>query len=321
MQYEKEFLRQLHLDLLKARMLEQKMVEIYAQGIVPGHIHSGMGQEASFVGTLATRKPGDYFKLGHRPLGVFHILGEPLEAFFGELLAKTTGNAGGRGGANHLGRFQDGVVGFSGTLGADAGVSVGAALTIASEKRDNVSYFFYGDGTASRGPVHEAMCLASAWKVPVLFVCEDNQFAISTPRTYSSAVENPGAARAAGYGMPTAVVDGTDILAVYEAASKLVGTIRETGRPALLECKDYRWRGHFEGDQCPYRDGEVTRKYMEEKDSLKLFESKLIADGVLTEAEIAERADAFSREMDAAVASAVAAPEMTADEIYDNLYV
>lgn len=321
MQYEKDFLKKLHLELLKTRMLEQKMVEIYAQGIVPGHIHSGMGQEASYVGVLATRKPGDYFKLGHRPLGAYPVLGQPLEEFFGELLGKTTGNSGGRGGANHLGRFEDGVVGFSGTLAADAGVSVGAALTIASEKRDNVSYFFYGDGTASRGPVHEAMCLASAWKVPVLFVLEDNQFAISTPRSYSSAVETPGASRAPGYGMPTIAVDSTDILAVYEAASELVGKIRETGRPALLECKDYRWRGHFEGDQCPYRDAEVTRKYMEEKDSLKLFETKLVAEGILTDAEIAEQRESFEKEMSAAVEHAVAAPEMKAEEIFDNLYV
>lgn len=321
MQYEKDFLRQLHSELLKARMLEQKMVEIYAQGIVPGHIHSGMGQEASYVGVLATRKAGDYFKLGHRPLGIFHILGEPLDAFFGELLAKTTGNAGGRGGANHLGRFEDGVVGFSGTLGADAGVSVGAALTIAAEKRDNVSYFFYGDGTASRGPVHEAMCLASAWKLPVLFVCDDNQFAISTPRQFSSAIENPGAGRAAGYGMPSVVVDGTDILAVYEAASEMTKYVREGRGPAVVECKDYRWKGHFEGDQCPYRDAAVTQKYMDEKDSLKLFETKLIADGVLTEAEIAEQTEAFEREMNAAVEDAVAAPEMKPEEIFDNLYV
>ncbi len=320
MSYEKEFLKGLYKDVLQARMLEQKMVDIYAEGIVPGHIHSGMGQEGAYVGVVSTRKKGDYFKFGHRPLAIYHTIGDPLDTFFGELLGKVTGNSGGRGGANHLGRFEDGVVGFSGTLGCDAGVSVGAALTIDMEGRDNVSYFFYGDGTASRGPVHEAMCLASAWKLPVLFVCENNQFAISTPSSYSSAVPNPGTDRAAGYGMPSEVVDGSDVLAVYEAAQRLTKSIREGNGPALLECKDYRWRGHFEGDQCAYRDAAVTEKYMAENDCVKLLGDKLKAEGILTDEEIEKMRVDFNQEMDESIARAQAAPEMKAEEIYDHLY-
>ena len=258
--YEKDFLMGIYTDLLKTRMMEQKLVDIYAEGIVPGHIHSGMGQEGTYVGVTSTRKPGDYFKFGHRPLSINYIVGEPMDEFFGELLGKLSGNALGHGGTNHLGRLEDGVVGFSGTLGADAGVSVGAALTIDMEGRDNVSYFFYGDGTSNRGPIHEAMSLASVWKLPVLFVCENNQFAISTFSSFSSVVKNPGADRAVGYGMPSEVVDGTDVLAVYEAAQRLTKYIREGNGPAILECKDYRWRGHFEGDQCAYRDAAVTEK-------------------------------------------------------------
>lgn len=164
--YDKDFLMGIYTDLLKTRMMEQKLVDIYAEGIVPGHIHSGMGQEGTYVGVTSTRKPGDYFKFGHRPLSINYIVGEPMDEFFGELLGKLSGNALGHGGTNHLGRLEDGVVGFSGTLGADAGVSVGAALTIDMEGRDNVSYFFYGDGTSNRGPIHEAMSLASVWKLP-----------------------------------------------------------------------------------------------------------------------------------------------------------
>ena len=230
--YEKDFLMGIYTDLLKTRMMEQKLVDIYAEGIVPGHIHSGMGQEGTYVGVTSTRKPGDYFKFGHRPLSINYIVGEPMDEFFGELLGKLSGNALGHGGTNHLGRLEDGVVGFSGTLGADAGVSVGAALTIDMEGRDNVSYFFYGDGTSNRGPIHEAMSLASVWKLPVLFVCENNQFAISTFSSFSSVVKNPGADRAVGYGMPSEVVDGTDVLAVYEAAQRLTKYIREGNGPA-----------------------------------------------------------------------------------------
>ena len=320
MEYAKDFLLKVHKELLETRLMEKKLTEIYAQGIVPGHIHSGMGQEGSYVGVLSTRKKGDYFKFGHRPLAANYIVGEPMDAFFGELLGKLTGNALGHGGTNHLGRLQDGVVGFSGSLGCDAGVAVGAALTIDAEQRDNISYFFYGDGTASRGPVHEAMCLASCWKLPVLFVCENNQFAISTPSSYSSAVPNPGADRAAGYGMPTAVVDGTDVLAVYEATQKLVDYVRAGNGPALIECKEYRWRGHFEGDQCAYRDADVTHKYMTEKDSVALFEAKLLEQGVVTEEYLAKLREDFDKAMDEAIAHAVEAPAMQPADIYYCLY-
>ena len=319
--YDKDFLMGIYTNLLKTRMMEQKLVDIYAEGIVPGHIHSGMGQEGTYVGVTSTRKPGDYFKFGHRPLSINYIVGQPMDEFFGELLGKLSGNALGHGGTNHLGRLEDGVVGFSGTLGADAGVSVGAALTIDMEGRDNVSYFFYGDGTSNRGPIHEAMSLASVWKLPVLFVCENNQFAISTYSSFSSVVKNPGADRAAGYGMPSEVVDGTDVLAVYEAAQRLTKYIREGNGPAILECKDYRWRGHFEGDQCAYRDAAVTEKYMEEKDCVKIMEDKLKELDFLTDAEIEKMRADFDQEMDESIKRAQAAPEMKPEDIYDCLYV
>ncbi|MBQ6117041.1 MAG: thiamine pyrophosphate-dependent dehydrogenase E1 component subunit alpha [Oscillospiraceae bacterium] len=320
MQYEKEQVLKIYTEMLHTRLMEKKLTEIYAQGIVPGHIHSGMGQEGSYIGVLSTRKPGDYFKFGHRPLSVYHIVGEPMDNFFGELLAKRTGNALGHGGTNHLGRLQDGVVGFSGTLGADAGIAVGAGLTISMEGRDNVSYYFYGDGTASRGPVHEAMCLASSWKLPVLFVCENNGFAISTPVTYSSAVKNPGGDRAAGYNMPSVVVDGTDILAVYEGASKMVDYIRAGNGPALIECKDYRWRGHFEGDQCAYRDPEVTQHEMETRDCVALLEERMKAQGWITDEELQKMREDFDREMDESIARAQEAEEIKPEEIYDCLF-
>ena len=139
MQYEKEFLRNLYRNLLDMRLLEQKMVDTYAQGRVPGHIHSGVGQEASFVGVLANFKAGDYYKRTHRLTAVPYMMGTSLDTFFGELLAKTTGNSGGRGGAIHIGELRTGDLGFSGTLGCDAAVGVGAALTIDAEGRDNLS--------------------------------------------------------------------------------------------------------------------------------------------------------------------------------------
>lgn len=321
MQYEKEFLRKLYYDLMSMRLLEKKMVDTYAQGRVPGHVHSGVGQEATFVGVLENFKEGDYYKRTHRLLAVPYMMGTDLDMFFGELLAKKTGNSGGRGGSLHIGELRTGDLGFSGTLGCDTGVAVGAALTIDMEERDNVVFMFMGDGTSSRGPVYEAMNLAAAWKLPVLFVCHNNGFAISTPCTYSIAAENVLADRAAGYAMPGKVVDGTDVLAVYEAAKELVEGIRAGNGPAVLECKDYRWRGHFEGDQCAYRDAAVTEEWIKNKDCVKNLEAMLAEQGVMTIEEMEEMKAAFDKEMDEAILRAEAAPEMEPEEIYDYLYV
>lgn len=321
MKYENDFLLNLYKGILETRLLEAKMTDLYAESRVPGHIHSGMGQEAAFVGVLATRKPGDYFKLPHRVVASAYLVGDPLNTFFGELLAKKTGNSGGRGGVNHLGRLCDGVLGMSGTLGCDAAIPVGAAMTIEAEGRDNVAFFFVGDGAANRGPVYEAMVLAADWKLPVVFVCVNNEFAISTPTAYSSSVPNVLADKAAGFNMPSVVVDGTDVLQTYEGAAKIVESVRSGNGPAIIECKCYRWKGHFEGDQCAYRDQAVTEKWIQERDCVKNFEKDLMDQGLLTAEQIEKMRKDFDDEMEAAIAHAEAAPEMTPDEIYDYLYV
>ena len=321
MSYEKDFLEKIYKDLLETRMLEEKLVEIYAEGKVPGHIHSGVGQEASYVGVLATRKPGDYFKIGHRVIAATCVLGNPLDTFFGEILAKKTGNAGGRGGVNHTGRLCDGILGMSGTLGCDAGISVAATMTIEAEDRDNGTPFFVGHGATNRGPVYEAMTLAADWKLPVVFVCIDNGFGISTPSSYSSPKDTILAARADGFGMPSVVVDGTDPLAVYEGASKMVEYTRAGNGPSVIECKCYRWRGHFEGDQCAYRDASVTEKNMAERDCVKNFEQLLMEQGIKTADQIAQQRAEFEQAMNESIARSEAAPEMTPEEIYDYLYV
>lgn len=321
MKYEKDFLMKLYKELLETRLLEIKMTDLYAESRVPGHIHSGTGQEAAFVGVLAARKPGDYFKLPHRVVSAAHLVGDPLDTFFGEILAKKTGNSGGRGGVNHLGRLCDGVLGMSGTLGCDAAIPVGAALTIETEGRDNVAFFFAGDGATNRGPVYEAMTLAADWKLPVVFVCINNEFAISTPVTFSSPVPNVMADKAAGFNMPSVVVDGTDVLQTYEGASKIVEGVRAGNGPAVIECKCYRWRGHFEGDQCAYRDQAVTEKWIEERDCVKNFEKALMEWGLLTEEESKKMREDFDKEMNDAIDRTEAAPEMTAEEIFNYLYV
>ena len=319
MEYTAEFLTQLYRNRLSVRLFEEKQVEIYALGKVPGHIHSGIGEEATYAGVLATRKEGDYFKISPRPVGAGCILGMPFETMFGELMGKVSGNANGLGGVLHMVSREHGMVGFSGTLGCDIAVADGAALSIQMAGTDNVSYVFYGDGTSSRGPVHEAMNLAAIWKLPVLFVCNNNQFAISTPAGYGVPVSHPGADRAAAYGMPTRIVDGTDALSVYEGAKELVDGIRAGNGPAVLDSTCYRMRGHFEGDQMKYRDAAVTEEW-KKKDCIVRMETLLREQGVMTDEQMQAIRAEISGKIDAAVAAAEASPEPTPEDLYRNLY-
>lgn len=319
MEYTAEFLTQLYRNLLSVRLFEEKQVELYALGKVPGHIHSGIGEEGSCTGVFATHKEGDYFKISHRPVGAGLLAGTPLETMFAELMGRVSGNALGLGGVLHMSSLASGMLGFSGTLGCDAAVADGAALTIQMSGTDNVAYVFYGDGTSNRGPIHEAMNLAAIWKLPVLFVCNNNQYAISTPATFSSPVPNPGADRAAAYGMPSRVADGNDVLSVYEAASDLVAGIRAGNGPAVLECKMCRMRGHFEGDQQKYRDLSVVEEW-KEKDCIVRMENYLLDHAVLTAEELQAIREELNAKMDAAIAAAEASPEPTPEDLYKNLY-
>ena len=320
MQHTAEFLTKLYRDLYSVRLFEEKQVELYALGKVPGHIHSGIGEEGSCTGVMATRKEGDYVKISHRPVGAGLLTGQSLETMFAELMGRMGGNALGLGGVLHMTSLKTGMVGFSGTLGCDAPVAVGAGLSIQMAGTDNVSYVFYGDGTSNRGPIHEAMNLAAIWKLPVLFVCNNNQYAISTPASFSTPVENPGADRAAAYGMPSKAVDGLDVLAVYEAAKELVDGIRAGNGPAVLDCRTYRVRGHFEGDQAKYRDAAVTEEWRK-KDCVAKMENDLIQQGVMTAEEIQQVRDEVLAKMEAAIAYADASPEPTPEDLFKNLYV
>ncbi len=320
MAYSKEFITDLYKNLLYTRLSEEKLVAIYKEGRVPGHIHSGVGQEAPHVGSLFTRKEGDYFKLAHRVVSISHVLGVPFNHIYAEILGRQDGNSRGGGGGNHIADFSKGILGMSGTLGCDMGFAVGAAYKLKMENKGNIVYCFYGDGTSNRGPVHEAMNWAAAWKLPVLFILDNNQWAISTCIYESSAVENPGADRAAAYGMPSKIADGSDVLAVYEAAKELSEYVRAGNGPALLETKNYRWRGHFEGDQCKYRDPAITEKWQKKRNSVKRMENYMMENDFITEHEIKTLYGEIDTELDGAVAFAEASPKATAEDLFNNIF-
>jgi len=319
MSYSKEFVIDLYKELLSVRMAEEKLVEIYALGKVPGHIHSGVGEEAAYVVPLMTRNEGDYYKGTHRVVSAAHTVGVTFNEIFAEILAKETGTSHGRGGVNHIARLDKGCIGTAGSLGVDTEVAIGAGLSSKYLENGRIVYCFNGDGTHSRGNVHEAMNMAAIWKLPVLFICDDNQFAISANHANTISVPNPGADRAAGYGMPFKLVQGDDPLAIYDAAKELTDYIRAGNGPAVLEVKCYRWRGHFEGDQCAYRDKALTEEALK-RDCLATLETYALEQGFLTEEDIQLMRKELELELNQAVEFAETSPEPDPDHIFDGLY-
>lgn len=307
-------------NALGTRMSEEKLIEIYRQGIVPGHIHSGRGQEGGYAGTLATSQPGDYFKFTHRGVSAVHQTGISFREIYTEILGKQTGITHGCGGVNHINDLDKGVIGMSAMLGCDAAVAAGFAVKLKRDNPGNIVYFYMGDGTSNRGPIHEAMNLAASWHLPIIFICDNNQFAISTSIRESCVLEDPVAARGPAYGMPSKVVESYDIMAVYEAAKELTDAVRAGNGPAVLEMKSYRWGGHFEGDQARYRDKSVTDDYIENKDCVKLMLAKLKEEGLMTDEKYEAMRAEIAAELTEAVEFAQAAPKATVEDLYANIY-
>ena len=319
MKYSKELIADMYKELLSVRMAEEKLVEIYALGKVPGHIHSGVGEEAAYVVPLMTKQDGDYSKFTHRVIAATHAVGITFNEMFAEILGKDTGTSHGRGGVNHVARLDKGIIGVAGSLGVDTEVAIGAGLSAKYLDNGRIVYFFNGDGVHSRGNIHEAWNLAAEWKLPVLFVCDDNQFAISANHKNTICVPNPAADRAVAYGMPAKLVHGDDPLAVYDAAKELTDYIREGNGPAVLEVKTYRWRGHFEGDQCAYRDKEITEQELK-KDCIVNLEEYIRENGVLSDEDMELMKKEIALELDEAVKFAESSPEPALDSVYLNVY-
>jgi pyruvate dehydrogenase E1 component alpha subunit len=218
-----------------------------------GFWHPGIGQEGLQAGAVKALRPDDYLFQAHRGLGYAHAKGLPLELIFGDLLGRTTGSTGGKGGGTvHFVAPEIGIMGQGGTLGSGFPLAVGAALSIQILGRDSVAMVFFGEGASARGTFYEAAIEAAVWKLPVVFVCENNHWAISA-RFDQHAPTASVADRAAAFGFPGVVVDGQDALAVHDAAVAAVERARSGGGPTLIEAMTLRTRGHYEGDRQKYR--------------------------------------------------------------------
>ena len=298
-------LAELYRALLLPRLIEEKMLVLVRQGRLSKWF-SGMGQEAVSVGIVSALEPDDWVLPMHRNLGVFTGRGFDLDRLLRQLLGREGGYSHGRERSFHFGSLEHRVVGMISHLGAMLPVADGLALAGRLRGRDTVAVAICGDGATSEGDVHEAMNLAAVWKLPVVFVIENNQWALSTPTNEQYACEDL-AQRAPGYGMPGEVVDGNDVLAVRAAVSAAAERARRGQGPSLLECKTFRMRGHEEASGTDYVPGGLVERWAG-LDPVVRLEGVLDESGVCPEDERARLRTALQTEIDDAVAGALAAP-------------
>jgi acetoin:2,6-dichlorophenolindophenol oxidoreductase subunit alpha len=312
----------LHITLLKTmiriRTFEERVRDLFSAGRLPGFVHLSIGQEAVAAGACGGLRRDDYVLSTHRGHGHMIAKGADTATMMAELYGKRTGSCKGKGGSMHIADASVGVLGANGVVAGGLTVAAGVGLSIRQRRSGQVCLCFFGDGAANRGPVHEALNLAVIWKLPVVFLCENNGWASTTSHRYACAVRDV-AARAAGYGLQGIVVDGMDAAAVYDAVAGAVASARSGGGPAFIEAKVVRWQGHYEGDPQGYRDKSEVEAG-KHRDPIQRLGAALVAAGVLRDADVAALFDAARTEIDRAVAFGESSPLPSADEALDDLF-
>ena len=251
-----ELLRQLYRKMVLIRTFEERVAGLRQSGVLQGSLHLYAGEEAIAVGVCANLTQRDYVASTHRGHGHCLAKGVDVNKMMAELYGRTTGTNKGKGGSMHIADTSVGMLGATGVVGAGTPIALGAALSAKIRGSDQVSVAFFGDGAMGQGPIYECLNMAAIWKLPMLFVCENNGYAQSTPIEYSSSTQDL-AERAASFNVPATIVDGQDVFAMYAEAGKAVERARSGGGPSFLECKTYRYYGHFFGDDpLRYRSAE-----------------------------------------------------------------
>jgi len=308
----------MYTNMTKIRMFEERVAEIFAEGKIPGFVHLYIGEEAVATGVCASLRDTDFITSTHRGHGHLISKGGDLKLMMAELLGKKTGYCKGKGGSMHIADVELGILGANGIVGGGPPLATGAALAAHYQGKDDVAVCFFGDGASNQGTTHEAMNLASCWKLPVIFVNENNLYGISSCTINSMCVVDV-ADRASAYDMPGVVVDGNDVMAVYETASEAIRRGRQGEGPSLIECKTYRHHGHFEGDPCVYRNEEEVGEW-KAKDPIPRFEKKLVEINALTQEKIEEIKNTIETQLVEAVGFAEESPFPDPSELTEDVY-
>ena len=314
-----EQLESLYTTMVKVRRFDEKTAELFNAGLVKGTAHSYVGEEAVAAGACANLREDDYIVGTHRGHGHCIAKGARVDRMMAELMGRETGYCRGLGGSMHIAALDLNILGCNGIVAAGLPIGTGAALAAKIRKTDRVVIAFFGDGGANQGVVHEAMNLAAVWKLPIVFLCENNQYALSTASKRTTAGESI-AARAAGYAIPGLRVDGNDVLAVYEAVRAAVARARAGDGPSLIEAVTYRWGGHSMRANLPeYRTKEEERAWVE-RDPIARFANDLKDRKLATPMRLKELEESVELELDGAVEFAKTSAEPTVELMEASVY-
>lgn len=315
----KEKMIDLYATMKKIRLFEEKVSELFAEGKLPGFVHLYAGEEAIGVGVCAHLTDRDYITSTHRGHGHCIAKGVEINSMMAEVYGKATGACKGKGGSMHIADVDKGMLGANGIVGAGGPLACGSGLMAKTLGTDQVTVCFFGDGAAEQGTMHEAMNLACCWNLPVVFVCENNGYAESTPWGYHCAAKSI-ADRAAAYDMPGITVDGTDFFAVYEAAEEAIGRARRGEGPSLMECRGFRYYGHFEGDAMLYVT-EEEKKRNRARDPIENVKKRAIERSLVSAAQLAEVDAQAAAIIEEAVKFAEESSWPKPEEVFTDVYV
>ena len=319
MKLESEQLIEMYRRLLRIRIFDEAAVDLIKKGEIPGAAHTSIGQEGEIVGACMALRDDDYMVGNHRSHGHPIGKGADLKALMAELLGKKTGVNQGKGGSMHLADFKVGSVGETSIVGSGIPLAAGAALGAKMLRTDRVCLCFFGDGASNEGAFHEGINLAAVWKLPAIFLCENNMYAVSTPASTTVAVKDI-AERAKAYDIPGVVVDGQDAVAVYEVVSEAVKRARAGLGPSLIEAKTYRYLEHAIGMRAGNYRSEAEINEWKKRDPIVLMRGELVRNRVVGEPEVTDIEAQVRVEVEQAVEFARNSPFPAADEAFDHVY-
>ena len=308
----------IYLVMKQIRYFEETAFRFFQENKLRGSVHLCIGQEAVSAAVIALLNDGDYITSTHRGHGDGIAKSRDLKSAFAELMGKETGFCRGRGGSMHICDLEKGNLGANAIVGGGIPIALGGALAQKMRNTDNVTVSFFGDGASNQGTFHESLNIASIWKLPVVFICANNMYAISVPSSYATSVENI-ADRATGYSMPGHVVDGNDVIALLDAFSGCLKRARTGEGPSLLEAKTYRWKGHWTGDPEVYRSRKEVAEWME-KDPIARFHNYLLDNKIANAKELDDIDAQAKQDADEAAQFAIDSPEPDPATVMEGVY-
>jgi pyruvate dehydrogenase E1 component alpha subunit len=315
---DKTLLLEIYRKMVAVRVFEETAADLFLKGQLPGFLHSYIGEEAVAAGVCAHLTPQDMITSTHRGHGHAVAKGARLDMMMAELFAKKTGYCHGKGGSMHIADLDLGILGANGIVGGGVPIATGAGLALKLKGGDRVTVAFFGDGGSNTGAFHEGVNMAAVWNLPVVFVCENNQYAESTPRGVHQRIKDV-AQRAMAYDIPGVVADGMDVFDVYQKAGEAINRARTGGGPTLVEAKTYRFMGHYVGDPQTYRSKDEVEQW-KKRDPIAMFRKRVTEEGKIAAADLDAIDAAIAKEMEQAVEFARQSPEPEIEAALQDIF-